>query len=126
MRKRKICPVCNISTLYMSTHLRRAHRVASSSSLKQLSVSAEKDESFYKLHPTPPRFPGKTYGEASATLQDIAKWIHDLPITITEINQLRGRLWKEFQECVYHGSCTAEVKALLERIRCRMTQCINT
>ena len=43
MRCRKICPICRLSTSYISTHLRRVHKVSSATDLKQMARYGEKD-----------------------------------------------------------------------------------
>jgi uncharacterized protein YhaN len=104
-----VCPLCQTSTSYLSTHLRRMHHVSAAADRKQISESAENDRSVREESAT----------VKSDQIHELAKWIYHLPITKAEIDQLRGPLRQELLECVDQKSCSERVRALLERIRRR-------
>ena len=143
MRYRKICPICNFSTKYISTHLRRIHNLSSSTDLKQTARSAENDRNdMNKLSPvvhnsmscslTAPstsqetrclqKYIDRISCEENDPLLEIARWIYFLPITRSEITQLQGPLRKEFEKCLQQQPYSLQVQTLLKTIHSRMTQ----
>ena len=145
MRYRKICPICNFSTKYISTHLRRIHNLSSPTDLKQMARSAEKDRNHVNVNKLSPAVPNSLtctlvapskYQETRCLqkyidkvscaendpLLEIARWVYFLQITKSEIVQLQGPLRKEFEKCLQQQPYSLQVQTLLKTIHSRMTQ----
>lgn len=148
MRCRKICPICRISSSYISTHLRRVHKVSSTTDLKQMARYGEKDidgktvtcpeayvvpNQLFLLFAVPIKaeeaaVPSSDSSSDSADheendpLMEIACMIFYMPITMSELQQLRGPLRNEFKEFVLRKSCSVQIVTLLKTIHNRMKE----
>ena len=148
MRCRKICPICRLSTSYISTHLRRVHKVSSATDLKQMARYGEKDidgktvtcpeasavpaEYFLSFAapikaeeaagPSSDSSSNSADSEENDPLMEIACRIFYMPITMSELQQLQGPLRNEFKEFILRKSRSVQIVTLLKTIHSRMKE----